>query len=67
MKVLDVDLLQTGIKNNVDMLSRLEEEMKVIETSITGLVELDHSLTGEGERLSDHFTTIAISLSINTF
>ncbi|WP_342560386.1 LXG domain-containing protein [Psychrobacillus sp. FSL W7-1457] len=48
MKVLDVDLLQTGIKNNVDMLSRLEEEMKVIETSITGLVELDHSLTGEG-------------------
>ncbi|MER2008964.1 MAG: LXG domain-containing protein [Psychrobacillus sp.] len=48
MKVLDVDLLQTGIQNNVDMLTRLEEEMKVIETSITGLVELDHSLTGEG-------------------
>lgn len=48
MKVLDVDLLQTGIKNNVDMLIRLEEEMKTIENSITGLVELDHSLTGEG-------------------
>lgn len=48
MKVLDVDLLQTGIKSNLDMLTRLEEEIKEIEKTITGLVGMDSSLKGQG-------------------
>ena len=48
MKVLDVGPFEEGLQKNITMLSRLEGEMKAIESSIEGLVALDDSLKGEG-------------------
>lgn len=48
MKVLDVGLFEEGLQKNITMLSRLEGEMKAIESSIERLVALDDSLKGEG-------------------
>ncbi|MEK4406310.1 LXG domain-containing protein [Sporosarcina sp. FSL K6-6792] len=48
MKVLDVSPFEEGLQNNITMLSRLEGEMKAIETAVGGLVALDDSLKGQG-------------------
>lgn len=48
MKVLDVGPFEEGLQKNITMLSRLEGEMKAIESSIEGLVALDDSLKGQG-------------------
>ncbi|WP_255551564.1 LXG domain-containing protein [Sporosarcina sp. E16_8] len=48
MKILDVGPFEEGLQNNITMLSRLEGEMKAIETAVGGLVALDDSLKGQG-------------------
>ncbi|HJF31857.1 MAG TPA: LXG domain-containing protein [Sporosarcina psychrophila] len=48
MKVLDVSPFAEGLQKNITMLSRLEGEMKAIETAVGGLVALDDSLKGQG-------------------
>ena len=48
MKVLDVSPFEEGLQKNITMLSRLEGEMKAIETAVGGLVALDDSLKGQG-------------------
>ena len=41
MKILDVDLLQDGLKRNKAMLERLRNETENIERTVSGLVEMD--------------------------
>ncbi|MBM7608879.1 hypothetical protein JOD29_002145 [Lysinibacillus composti] len=48
MKVLDVNEFQSGLERNVNRLTRLESEMKQIETAIQGLTQLEESLKGQG-------------------
>ena len=48
MKILDVDLLQDGLKRNMAMLERLKTETENIERTVSGLVEMDELLKGEG-------------------
>ncbi|MCM3359397.1 LXG domain-containing protein [Psychrobacillus sp. MER TA 171] len=48
MKVLDVDVLQVGLKNNVSMLERLQKETESIHLSIKGLVGMNEILKGHG-------------------
>lgn len=48
MKILDVGPFEEGLQKNITMLSRLEGEMKAIETAVGGLVALDDSLKGQG-------------------
>ncbi|MCL6571134.1 MAG: LXG domain-containing protein [Bacillus sp. (in: Bacteria)] len=48
MKVLDVTPFQEGIQRNITMLSRLEGEMKAIETAVSGLVSMEASFSGQG-------------------
>ncbi|QTD40857.1 T7SS effector LXG polymorphic toxin [Sporosarcina sp. Te-1] len=48
MKILAVSPFQEGLKINIEMLNRLEKEMKSIETSIETLVALDEAFKGEG-------------------
>ncbi|WP_342578358.1 T7SS effector LXG polymorphic toxin [Psychrobacillus sp. FSL K6-2843] len=48
MKILDVDLLQDGLKRNMAMLERLRTETENIERTVSGLVEMDELLKGEG-------------------
>lgn len=48
MKVLDVNEFQSGLERNVNRLTRLESEIKQIETAIQGLTQLEESLKGQG-------------------
>ncbi|MER2260918.1 MAG: LXG domain-containing protein [Psychrobacillus sp.] len=48
MKVLDVDVVQVGLKNNVSMLERLQKETESIHNSIKGLVGMNEVLKGNG-------------------
>ena len=48
MKVLDVNPLHEGLQRNMNMLTRLDGEMKAIETSIKSLVAMEDSLKGKG-------------------
>ncbi len=48
MKILDVDLLQDGLKRNMAMLERLKTETENIERTVSSLVEMDELLKGEG-------------------
>ncbi|WP_144509667.1 ribonuclease YeeF family protein [Bacillus sp. FJAT-22090] len=48
MKVLDVSPFHDGLQRNINMLNRIEGEMKSIETAIEGLVSMEDSLKGEG-------------------
>ena len=48
MKVLDVTPFQEGIQRNITMLTRLEGEMKAIETAVSGLASMEDSLSGQG-------------------
>lgn len=48
MKVLDVNTFQEGLDRNLNRITRLESEMKQIETSIQGLTHLEESLKGQG-------------------
>ncbi|NME04963.1 LXG domain-containing protein, partial [Psychrobacillus sp. BL-248-WT-3] len=48
MKILDVDLLQDGLKRNKAMLERLRNETENIERTVSGLVEMDELLKGAG-------------------
>ena len=48
MKILDVNPFHEGLERNIHMLTRLEGEMRAIETAISGLVAMDDSLKGEG-------------------
>lgn len=48
MKILDVDLLQDGLKRNMAMLERLRNETENIERTVSGLVEMDELLKGVG-------------------
>nr|WP_232337106.1 LXG domain-containing protein [Lysinibacillus timonensis] len=48
MKVLDVNEFQQGLERNLTRLTRLENEMKQIETAIQGLTDLEDSLKGQG-------------------
>ncbi|WP_342560560.1 LXG domain-containing protein [Psychrobacillus sp. FSL W7-1457] len=48
MKILDVDLLQDGLKRNMAMLERLKNETENIERTVSGLVEMDELLKGAG-------------------
>ncbi|TQR21293.1 ribonuclease YeeF family protein [Psychrobacillus vulpis] len=48
MKVLDISPFHDGLQRNIQMLNRIEGEMKAIESSIDGLVALEDSLKGEG-------------------
>lgn len=48
MKVLDVHEFQQGLERKLNQLTRLESEMKQIETAIQGLTQLEESLKGQG-------------------
>ncbi len=48
MKVLDVDLFQDGLKRNITMLDRLENEVEAIHHAVEGLVAMDEELKGVG-------------------
>ena len=48
MKVLDVNAFQQGLERNVNRLTRLESEMKQIESAVQGLTQLEESLKGQG-------------------
>lgn len=48
MKVLDVSLFREGLQRNVETLTRLEEEMQMIQASAEQLISLQDSLKGEG-------------------
>src|SRR4051794_30042197 len=48
MKVLDAQEFHNGLQRNLSMLTRLETEMKTIETAIQGLTQLEESLKGQG-------------------
>ena len=48
MKVLDARNFHEGLSRNMTMLTRLETEMKTIETAIEGLTQLEESLKGQG-------------------
>ncbi len=48
MKVLDVTPFQEGIQRNLTMLTRLEGEMKAIETAVSALASMEDSLSGQG-------------------
>lgn len=48
MKVLDVDLFQDGLKRNITMLDRLENEVEAIHRAVEGLVAMDEELKGVG-------------------
>ncbi len=48
MRVLDVDLLQQGIRRNIEWMDRLGKQALDIQWSVEGLVEMDSSFTGEG-------------------
>lgn len=48
MKVLDARNFHEGVSRNMTMLTRLETEMKTIETAIEGLTQLEESLKGQG-------------------
>ena len=48
MKVLDVNEFQQGLGRNVNRLTRLESEMKQIESAVQGLTQLEESLKGQG-------------------
>ncbi|SOC44189.1 WXG superfamily protein probably secreted by type VII secretion system [Ureibacillus acetophenoni] len=47
MKVLDTANFHDGLQRNLTMLTRLETEMKTIETAIQGLTQLENSLKGQ--------------------
>ncbi|KGR90860.1 transposase [Ureibacillus massiliensis 4400831 = CIP 108448 = CCUG 49529] len=48
MKVLDASSFYDGLGRNLNLLTRLETEMKTIETAIQGLTQLEESLKGQG-------------------
>ncbi|MER2047353.1 MAG: LXG domain-containing protein [Solibacillus sp.] len=48
MKVLDAENFHSGLARSITMLTRLDTEMKTIETSIQGLIQLEESLKGQG-------------------
>ncbi|WP_339262606.1 T7SS effector LXG polymorphic toxin [Solibacillus sp. FSL W7-1472] len=48
MKVLDVNEFQQGLERTVNQLTRLESEMKQIESAVQGLTQLEESLKGQG-------------------
>ncbi|MEK4130762.1 T7SS effector LXG polymorphic toxin [Solibacillus sp. FSL W8-0474] len=48
MKVLDVNEFQQGLERTVSQLTRLESEMKQIESAVQGLTQLEESLKGQG-------------------
>ncbi|MEK4523648.1 LXG domain-containing protein [Psychrobacillus sp. FSL W7-1457] len=48
MKVLDVDQLQIGIKDNISMMDTLQTETEAIHQSIKGLVGMNEVLKGYG-------------------
>lgn len=48
MKVLDVDQLQIGLKDNISMLDRLQTETETIHQNIKGLVGMNEVLKGHG-------------------
>ncbi|GGA19223.1 ribonuclease YeeF family protein [Psychrobacillus lasiicapitis] len=48
MKVLDVNPFHEGLQRNIQMLSRIEEEMKAIQLAVDGLVAMEDSFKGEG-------------------
>lgn len=48
MKVLDAKNFHSGLAGNITMLTRLETEMKTIETTVQGLIQLEESLKGQG-------------------
>ncbi len=48
MKVLDAANFHDGLERNLNLLTRLETEMKTIETAIQGLIQLEESLKGQG-------------------
>ncbi|MEK3979148.1 T7SS effector LXG polymorphic toxin [Psychrobacillus sp. FSL K6-2836] len=48
MKILDVDLVQDGLRRNISMLDRLESEVDAIRRAVEGLVAMEDELKGEG-------------------
>lgn len=48
MKVLDAANFHDGLGHNLNLLTRLETEMKTIGTAIQGLIQLEESLKGQG-------------------
>ncbi|MFJ8064661.1 ribonuclease YeeF family protein [Psychrobacillus sp. NPDC096426] len=48
MKILDVSPFHDGLQRNITMLTRIEGEMKAIETAILGLASMEDSLKGKG-------------------
>lgn len=48
MKILDVNPFHEGLQRNINMLTRLEGEMKTIQTAIEGLASMEDSLKGTG-------------------
>ncbi|MEK4130766.1 LXG domain-containing protein [Solibacillus sp. FSL W8-0474] len=48
MKILDSSNFHSGISRNLTMLTRLETEMKTVETSLQELIQLEESLKGQG-------------------
>jgi len=48
LKVLDVNEFQQGLERTVNQLTRLESEMKQIESAVQGLTQLEESLKGQG-------------------
>ncbi|WP_225231286.1 T7SS effector LXG polymorphic toxin [Solibacillus faecavium] len=48
MKVLNVNEFQQGLERTVNQLTRLESEMKQIESAVQGLTQLEESLKGQG-------------------
>ena len=48
MKILDVSPFHDGLQRNVNMLTRIEGEMKAIQTATLGLASMEDSLKGTG-------------------
>lgn len=48
MKILDVSPFHDGLQRNINMLNRIEGEMKAIQTAIEGLASMEDSLKGTG-------------------
>lgn len=48
MKILDVNPFHEGLQRNINMLTRIEGEMKTIQTAIEGLISMEDSLKGTG-------------------
>lgn len=48
MKILDASPFHDGLQRNINMLNRIEGEMKTIEMAIEGLASMEDSLNGTG-------------------